>query len=92
MDAKAAINYAKSVAWNVDTPRLIECVSKGIDVGSWCSVRDGWALVSRHAAGKESAWVRANKMRRQWPNLETKVVGTEGKEWKAEIWVRVRKP
>lgn len=90
MDANAARNYAKSLLWNIDTARLSECVSKGIDVASWTPTRDGWARVGRYAAGKESAWVQANKIRKRHDNLETRVIGTDTQEWKAEVWVRVK--
>ncbi len=90
MDANAARNYAKSIVWNLDARHLIECVSKGIEVDMWTVTQDGWARVTRHAAGKGSAFVQANKIRKRHDNLETKVVGVEGEEWKAEVWVRVK--
>lgn len=90
MDAEAARHYAKSLVWNLDSNRLAECVSKGIDVATWAPTSDGWARISRHSAGKDSAYVRAHKIRNRHPNLETKVVGVDDQEWKAEIWIRMR--
>lgn len=89
MDADASRHYAKSIVWNLDSRRLIECVSKGIDVAMWTTTdKEGWARVSRHAAGKQSAWVQATKIRKRHDNILTKVVGVDGQEWKAEVWVK----
>lgn len=91
MDATALNHYVKSVLWNVDTPHLVECISKGVDVSAKAPLDvEGWQRVGRYAAGKESAWVQAHKMRCRWPNLDTDVRGTDG-EWKAEVWVRVKR-
>ncbi len=84
---KATRDYAKSLLWNLDSRRLTECVSQGIDVGMWTPTNDGWARVSRHAAGKKSAYVQAHKIRQRHPNIDTKVVGVDDQEWKAEVWV-----
>lgn len=80
--------FAKSLLWNVHTKHWAECVSKGVVVSHQTIVSDGWARIGRYAAGKQSAWVQGTKIKRKFPNLETKVIGTEDNEWKAELWVR----
>jgi len=90
VNAEAAQNYAKSIAWNGLTTHLAECISKGVDVNHLVPTVKGWVRVGRYAAGKDSAWVQAAKLKRRWPNLETDVRGVEEQEWKAEVWVKRR--
>lgn len=92
VEANAARDYAKSLLWNLDSRRLTECVSKGIDVGMWTTTKDGWARISRHAAGKGSAYVQAHKIRTRHDNIDTKVVGVDDQEWKAEVWIKRKAP
>lgn len=90
MDATALNHYVKSVIWNVDSAHIAECLSKGVDVGAMTITdREGWLRIGRYAAGKESAWVQANKLRKRWTNLETDVRGINDQEWAAELWARV---
>lgn len=90
MDARAVHDYAASLLWNTETRLLTAGVSAGVDVGTKTTVRDGWALVGRYAAGTKSAHVQACKMRRRHNNLEVQVRPVDNEEWKAEIWVRVK--
>lgn len=81
--------YAKSLLWNVNTLHHAECVSKGIKIDHQTIVtKDGWARIGRYAGSRQSAWSQQTKMRRRFPNLETKVESPPGNEWKAEIWVK----
>ncbi len=88
MNSEALNHYVKSVIWNVDTAHLAECVAKGVDISDKTLTHEGWHRIGRYSAGKQSAYVQANKLRHKWPNLETKVVGVEGQEWAAEVWIR----
>lgn len=92
VDAKTAFNVAQSMMWNVDTQRLLKSINEGVSVSDKTHVRaDGWALVGRYAAGKPSARVQAHKIRQRWPDIDTKVIGTEGERpWQAEVWAKRR--
>ncbi len=91
MDSTALNHYVKSVIWNVDSAHIAECLSKGVDMGDrTLKDNEGWLRIGRYAAGKESAWVQAHKLRAKWANLETQVRGTPDNEWQAEVWARVR--
>ncbi len=71
----------------------LDCVSRGIEVPGLQQDDKGFLRVSYHVAGTGSAWVQQAKLRKEFPNLETKVVDTTkvpGCEWKAEIWVKLR--
>ncbi len=89
---KTRQDQAGSTLLNLDRKFHLDCISRGIKVPNVQTDEQGWSRVSYHMAGPDSAWVQQNKIRKDWPDLETQVrdVREQPCDWKAEIWVRLK--
>lgn len=77
--------------WNLGRQENILAIIAGSEPNIPCV--DNWYRVSRHAAGVDSAYVVQSKMRRRFPQLNTRVVNTTANKsvkWNAEIWVQLK--
>lgn len=81
---------ANSVLLNLDQGFHLRCLSMGVAVPGLQVDAEGYTRVGYYVAGMRSAWVQQAKMRRAWPQLETKVVNVADQpcEWSAEIWAK----
>ena len=86
--ATEAHNMAQSMVLNQNRAFHCDCISHGVEVPGLTPDDDGFYPVSYHMAGKRSAWVLQNKLRRKFPLLDTKVVPVVDKPWTAEIRVK----
>lgn len=82
------------MVWNIDRPQLLEALEHNGTLPRTLapSMADGWYRVSRHAAGVAGAYAVQSKLRKDWPNIEFKVLPNNkpSVEWDAEIWARKR--
>lgn len=80
-----AHNMAQSMVLNQNRDFHCDCISNGVHVPGLPKDADGFYPVSFHMSGMDSAWVSQNRLRKKFPELDTKVVAVVDKPWKAEI-------
>lgn len=86
--AKEAANQAASTVLNINRDFNCKAISKGLEPPGVPRYEGGWYAVSFHIAGMRSAWVKQARLRKAYPDLDTKVVRVLDHEWTAEIRVR----
>lgn len=84
-----------SLQWNARRKYNLDCLSAGIVPPELkrTETGDGFFVVSRHAAGTRAAYVVQAKIRKQYPNLITKVINQVDNtdvEWDAEIRAKLK--
>lgn len=75
----------RSTLLNVNRDFYADCLSKGVSVPLLKMDEAGYYTISYHCAGTASASVQQNKLRKKYPELDTKVVAVVDMDWKAEI-------
>lgn len=90
MARRHAEAQARSILLNLNQEFHLRCLDTGIEVPGLAVDSDGFYRIGYYVAGMQSAWVQQSKMRKAWPNLETKVVNVRDQpcEWVGEIWAK----
>lgn len=83
---------ARSTLLNLDRKFHLDCVANGINIPGLMQDPQGWYRVSYHMAGTGSAWVQQAKIRKLYPNLDTRVSNVRNLpcDWNAELWVKLK--
>lgn len=82
----------RSLLLNLDQDFHMSCLTKGVIVPDLQVDTEGFTRVGYYVAGVSSAWVQQSKIRRKWPQFDTKVVNVADKpcDWSAELWVKLK--
>jgi hypothetical protein len=88
--AREVADQAASTLLNVQRDYHCKVISKGIEPPDVPKDEGGYYTVSFHMAGTRSAWVMQAKLRKRYPELDTKVVAVVDKDWKAEVRVKMK--
>lgn len=90
MDEQRRRATALTLVWNLDTMFHTECINNGVTPKDIEPDTEGWYRVGRYAAGRNSAYVQAHRLRKRFTNVNAQVRTVGDQEWKAEVWVRRR--
>ena len=84
-------NQAASTLLNINRDYYCSVISSGISPPDIPKDKEGYFTVSYHFAGVDSAYVTQNRLRKKYPNLDTKVVNVHDLpvKWKAEVRVKL---
>lgn len=87
-DPDVRFRVSQATGWNAERDLKISLILAGANPGKM-PAHDGFYAVSYHTS-MNSGYACQNKIRKQYPDLETHVHGVKDREWKAEIHVKVR--
>lgn len=87
---KEVHDQAASTLLNIRRDFNCEAISKGLVPPDVPKDAEGYLTVSFHMAGMRSAWVMQSRLRKRYPELDTRVVAVVDKNWQAEVRVKKR--
>lgn len=89
--AKEVTSQGTSMLLNTNRDKYCEIIAKGVaDFPGIPKDEDDYYTVSYHVAGKRPAWVMQSRLRKKYPQLDTKVVSVVDKTWTAEVRVKLK--
>ncbi len=90
--AKEIADQAASTLMNIKRDFNCQVIAAGIEPQDITKDDEGFYTVSYHMAGKRSAWVMQARLRKKYPELDTKVVNVVDMpcDWQAEVRVKLK--